>query len=176
MAKSYEEDEDYYDRQADKDDFRRYGKSRHKESDSPEGRHKHRRGDVQDLMDEIDRQQEEDTEADDIQPHSSANLRETPAARYGAPNSSPAFVPQHHEHRFGPNTLELNKIKIDFDGVKEVVAIQSYHGGYQTYGLKFVFAGDRGFYKIIWYETNKTGRDVDQASANAKMKELGKSK
>src|SRR5574344_2208705 len=89
MAKSYDEDEDYYDQQADKDDFRKYGKSRRRESGSSDGHRKHRRGDVQDFMDEIDRQQEEDTEADDIQPHSSANLREPPAARYGAPNSSP---------------------------------------------------------------------------------------
>ena len=33
---------------------------------------------------------------------------------------------------------------------------------------------DKGFYKIVWYETNKTGRDADCASAIDEMRKLGK--
>jgi hypothetical protein len=176
MAKSYEEDEDYYDRQADREDFRRYGKSRHKDSGSSEGHRKHRRGDVQDFMDEIDRQQEEVVETENAPRHYSPNPHDPSPIRYGTPNPSPAFVPQHHEHRFGPNTIEFKGVKIDFDGVKDILPIESRHNGFQTYGIKFLFLGEKGFYKIVWYETDKTGRDVDVASAMAKMKGIGKAK
>jgi hypothetical protein len=176
MAKSYDEDEDYYDQQADKEDFRRYGKSRHKDSGSSEGHHKHRRGDVQDFMDEIDRQQEEATEAENAPRRYSPASGDPVSAHYGTSASVPASIPQHHEHRFGPNTLEFKGVKIDFDGVKDILPIESRHNGFQTYGIKFLFLGEKGFYKIVWYETDKTGRDVDAASAMAKMKGMGKAK
>jgi hypothetical protein len=173
MAKSYEEDEDYYDRQADREDFRRYGKSRHKDSGSSEGHRKHRRGDVQDFMDEIDRQQEEAVETEVVsRPYRPSPEPSVPHHCYG----ETTVIPQHHEHRFGPNTIEFKGVKIDFDGVKDILPIESRHNGFQTYGIKFLFLGEKGFYKIVWYETDKTGRDVDAASAMAKMKGMGKAK
>jgi hypothetical protein len=168
MAKSYDEDEDYYDQQADKDDFRKYGKPRHKESRSSEEGRKHRRGDVQDFMNEVDRQQEENAEAESVQRRYLSIPSSPSPIRCGMPNPIAASIPQHHEHHFGPNTVEFKGIKIDFDGVQTFFPITGHQGGFQTYGIKFVFTGKNAFYKIVWYGTDKTGRDVDLATAEKK--------
>ena len=63
---------------------------------------------------------------------------------------------------FTPNeeyTQEIKGYKIDFSRLSAIEKVDQEHEGKQTYGIRFVFAGKKGLYRIIWYNTNKKLRD-----------------
>lgn len=78
-----------------------------------------------------------------------------PATPFVQPNQ-----PTKYEHQFGSNTHEIKGVKIDFDGVADIQKIENIQNGLTTYGIKFLFKGKKGLYRIIWYNTNLRGRDA----------------
>ena len=77
-------------------------------------------------------------------------------------NSSPVptFTPQKVEHQFGDNTHEIKGVKIDFDGVADIQKIDNVKDGRKTYGIKFLFKGKKGLFRIIWFNSNIVVRDA----------------
>lgn len=73
-------------------------------------------------------------------------------------------VPEPHktpaEHQFGDNTHEIKGIKIDFDGVADIQKIDNVKDGRKTYGIKFLFKGKKGLFRIIWFNSDLLGRDT----------------
>lgn len=63
-------------------------------------------------------------------------------------------------HQFGDNTHEIKGIKIDFDGVADIQKAENIKDGKTTFGIKFLFKGKKGLYRIIWYGTNFRARDA----------------
>ena len=68
------------------------------------------------------------------------------------PSPTPSFT-------FGPNTHEIKTVKIDFDRVANIELVEGEHNGYQTFGIKFYFMGNKGLYRIIWFGRNLFDRD-----------------
>ena len=64
------------------------------------------------------------------------------------------------EHQFGVNTHEIKGVKIDFDGVLGIEKVENVKDGITTYGIKFLFKGKKGLFRIIWFNTNLRGRDA----------------
>ena len=92
-------------------------------------------------------------------------LESTPETR---PVFKPAAVPNSvsdmnlpkAEHQFGKNTHEIKGVKIDFDGVADIQKIDNVKDGRRTYGIKFLFKGKKGLFRIIWFNSDITNRDV----------------
>lgn len=72
----------------------------------------------------------------------------------------PTETPARTEHQFGENTHEIKGVKIDFDGVADIQKVENAKDGVTTYGIKFLFKGKKGLYRIIWYNTNFRARDT----------------
>lgn len=164
-------DEDYDDAYFDDSGKGRHPRKEKKKFRDGHGSGKRHKGGFQDVLDEFSRQQEE------MEEENGSRGSSFHPAPFHAPVASHPYTPspsasttvyQHHDHIFGPNTIELNHVKIDFDGVAQITPIESYHNGYQTYGIKFLFKGKKGFYKIIWYESDKAKRDSDCMIAQTK--------
>lgn len=86
-----------------------------------------------------------------------------------APAAAGTAQQPHYAHRFSANTLALHGVQIDFDGVDSLLPIQKYYNGSLTYGLKFIFSGNNGFYKIIWYGADLASRDADAKTASDRL-------
>ena len=63
-------------------------------------------------------------------------------------------------HQFGENTHEIKGVKIDFDGVADITKVENKQNNITTYGIKFLFKGKKGLYRVIWYNTNLRARDA----------------
>lgn len=63
-------------------------------------------------------------------------------------------------HQFGERTHEIKGIKIDFDGVSDIQKTENIKDGKTTFGIKFLFKGKKGLYRIVWYGTNFRARDA----------------
>lgn len=163
MFDNYEEDEDYGCGMEKEKTHYRPKKSKKNQRDDKKSRH----GDVYDFADEMN-QEENGLENEKEHRQEQPSAFSSPAPSTYHPQNTFAGVPQHHEHHFGPNTLEFKGNKIDFDGVQTLFPITGHQGEFQTYGIKFIFVGKGGFYKIVWYGSDKTGRDVDLATAAKK--------
>lgn len=62
---------------------------------------------------------------------------------------------------FGPNTHTfMGDVKIDFDRVSSVEKINSEFKGKNTFGIKFVFKGKNGTFRIIWFNQRMKERDM----------------
>lgn len=62
--------------------------------------------------------------------------------------------------QFGENTHEIKGVKIDFDGVSDIQKTENIKDGKTTFGIKFLFKGKKGLYRIVWYGTNFRARDA----------------
>jgi hypothetical protein len=145
--------------------FETYKEQRARKNKGSRDKHRSKRHDL-DFMNQDDEDEMEETAAPSSVPsfHGPSSYQTS----YHAPcGQTPVQGPVHREHRFGPNTVEFKGNKIDFDGVQEIIPIQSYYLGQQTFGIKFVFTGDKGFYKTIWYGSDIKTRDTDYATAMA---------
>lgn len=60
----------------------------------------------------------------------------------------------------GVNTHEIRNVKIDFDRVDDILKINSEHNGHMTYGIKFLFSGNKGLNRVIWFNQNQKDRDT----------------
>lgn len=78
------------------------------------------------------------------------------------PTVVPKFevIPQKTEHQFGENTHEIKGVKIDFDGVTDIQKIDNVKDGRKTYGIKFMFKGKKGLFRVIWFNSNALIRDT----------------
>lgn len=72
----------------------------------------------------------------------------------------PQFIPPKSEYKYGSNTREIKGVKIDFDGVADIQKIENIQNNVTTYGIKFIFKGKKGLYRIVWFNTNMRGRDA----------------
>lgn len=77
-------------------------------------------------------------------------------------NSSPVptFTPQKVEHQFGENTHEIKGVKIDLDGVADIQKVDNIKDGRKTYGIKFLFKGKKGLFRVIWFNTDLVKRET----------------
>lgn len=81
-----------------------------------------------------------------------------PPQRPVHPNPAPAQErPQGFQ--FGENTHEIKGIKIDFDGVQGIERIENVKDGVKTFGIKFLFKGNKGLFRTIWFNRNQYERD-----------------
>lgn len=85
---------------------------------------------------------------------------------YAAKTPSPQQIPHPTQNtfQFGPNTHEIKGVKIDLDGVSFIESIDNEKDGHMTYGIKFHFKGNKGLYRIIWFNRNIYDRDRTYAS------------
>ncbi len=85
----------------------------------------------------------------------------TMAENAGEP-SSPAAAAMDapvQKFTFGPNSHEVKGSMIDFDRVIDIQKIEAEHNGHNTYGIKFLFAGKKGLFRIAWFNWNEKERD-----------------
>lgn len=80
------------------------------------------------------------------------NYNTSSSTNISKPQEPKKFVP-------GPNTHSIKGIDIDLDRVDNMEKIESAPKGFTTYGIKFYFTGNKGLYRVIWYNTNKILRD-----------------
>lgn len=59
----------------------------------------------------------------------------------------------------GPNTHTIRGNMIDFDRVAAIEKVESEYNGRQTYGIKFLFVGNRGTFRVAWFNQNVRERD-----------------
>lgn len=69
-----------------------------------------------------------------------------------APRQSSGFV-------FGPNTRTIKGVQIDMDRVDRIECIENDFKGRTTYGILFVFTGNKGLERKIWFNQNLRERD-----------------
>ena len=72
----------------------------------------------------------------------------------------PVFVPKPQTFTPGEHSQEIRGFTIDFDRLADIQTIEQEHNGDITYGIKFLFAGKKGLYRIAWYNKNKKLRDI----------------
>lgn len=84
------------------------------------------------------------------------------AAKTPSPQQSPR--PTQNTFQFGPNTHEIKGVKIDLDGVSFIESVDNEKDGHMTYGIKFHFKGNKGLYRIIWFNRNIYDRDCAYAA------------
>lgn len=75
------------------------------------------------------------------------------------PRESTPVVPEKREFQFGVNTHEIKGVKIDFDGVQAIERIENVKDGIKTFGIKFLFKGNKGLFRTIWFNKNQYERD-----------------
>ena len=76
-------------------------------------------------------------------------------------------TPPKGQFQFGPNTREIKTIKIDMDGVESIEQIENIKDGRKTYGIRFNFKGNKGLFRIIWFNQNQYERDKVYATEYA---------
>ena len=59
----------------------------------------------------------------------------------------------------GENTKDIKGNKIDFDRLANIEKIDGEYKGNQTFGIKFFFKGNKGLFRIVWYNRNMYERD-----------------
>lgn len=69
-------------------------------------------------------------------------------------------APQKNEHQFSDNTHEIKGVKIDFDGVADIQKVDNIKDGRKTYGIKFLFKGKKGLFRVIWFNTDLVKRET----------------
>ena len=82
-----------------------------------------------------------------------------PAFVNNPPVKSVATTPASSERVYGPNTREIKSVKIDYDGVADIQKIDNPKDGVTTYGIKYIFTGKKGLFRIIWFNVNSRLRD-----------------
>lgn len=60
-------------------------------------------------------------------------------------------------------TIEVKGYRIDLSRVKDVSKTQTVHNGKDSYGIAFLFLGNKGLGRTIWYGTNYRQRDEEFA-------------
>ena len=59
-----------------------------------------------------------------------------------------------------PTTQTIKGNVINLNYVESIEKIDKEHNGNITYGVKFNFTGKKKFYRIVWFNTNVTQRDI----------------
>jgi len=59
----------------------------------------------------------------------------------------------------GEHSQEIKGNIIDFDRLEDIQKIEQEHNGFITYGIKFLFKGKKGLFRVIWYNRNQRLRD-----------------
>ena len=59
----------------------------------------------------------------------------------------------------GENTKDVKNNKIDFDRLAGIEKVDGEYKGNQTFGIKFIFTGTKGLFRIAWYGRNMFERD-----------------
>lgn len=60
----------------------------------------------------------------------------------------------------GEHCQQVQGYTIDFDRLADIQTIEQEHNGYVTYGIKFLFAGKKGLYRIAWFNRNERLRNA----------------
>ena len=60
----------------------------------------------------------------------------------------------------GPNTHTIKGNVIDFDRVASIDKVDAPHDGHTTYGIKFLFTGKKGSFRMVWFNQNARERDA----------------
>lgn len=78
----------------------------------------------------------------------------TTNAANSTPKHSTEFIP-------GPNSHTIKGVVIDYDRVLNMEKAENEFNGKITYGIKFLFKGNRGSSRTIWYNDKLKWRDSD---------------
>ena len=71
----------------------------------------------------------------------------------------PAPVPSITEDPTKEHVQTIRGFAIDFDNVADIQKVDQEHNEKMTYGIKFLFTGKKGLFKIIWFNDNQKARD-----------------
>lgn len=93
-----------------------------------------------------------------------APVVDKPASRPATPppaKSSPS-TPTANRAPFtasGPNVHTIRGNVVDYDGVIGIEKVEGEYNNKTTYGIKFLFAGKKGSFRIAWFNQNMRERD-----------------
>lgn len=59
----------------------------------------------------------------------------------------------------GPNIHTIKNNIIDFDRVVSIEKVEGEYNGKMTYGIKFIFTGKKGSFRVAWFNKNVKERD-----------------
>lgn len=94
---------------------------------------------------------------DDLSFAESTPFQPKPQPAPAQPGPGPAF-------KFNENaTIEVKGYRIDLSRVKEVSKVQTVHNDRDSFGISFLFLGNKGLGRTIWYGTNRRQRDDEYA-------------
>ena len=79
-------------------------------------------------------------------------IQQKPKTEAPAVQQQKTFVPGEHSQEIKGNI-------IDFDRLNDIQKIEQEHNGAITYGIKFLFKGKKGLFRIVWYNRNQRLRD-----------------
>ena len=77
----------------------------------------------------------------------------------GAVASVPQAQPAKKQFVPGEHSQEIKGSIIDFDRLEDIQKVEQEHNGAITYGIKFLFKGKKGLFRIVWYNRNQRLRD-----------------
>lgn len=84
------------------------------------------------------------------------------------PHQNPAAASTQSEHN-----ITIQNVVIDFDRLANIEPVETEYEGKKTYGIKFVFAGRKQLFRIIWFNINKKERDQLYEEKYAYWRSLG---
>ena len=153
MGRDYRDyDEDYY------DDYDSGGRKGSKKLYKPKKKYKGH----QNRFGKPSRSFWEDNEAlIEIAPIPSATNKtmQTPKSVMQQKPKSDAPAAQQQTFVPGEHSQEIKGNIIDFDRLNDIQKIEQEHNGAITYGIKFLFKGKKGLFRIVWYNRNQRLRD-----------------
>lgn len=59
----------------------------------------------------------------------------------------------------GEYSQEIKGSTIDFARLADIQPVEQEHNGFITYGIKFLFMGKKGLFRIVWFNRNERLRD-----------------
>lgn len=87
------------------------------------------------------------------------------------PRPSDPTAQQQPAFRFNEDaTIEVKGYRIDLSRVKELTKVQTLHNGKDSFGISFLFVGNKGLGRTIWYGTNFRQRDDEFAQYESAWK------
>lgn len=84
------------------------------------------------------------------------------------PHQNPAAASTQSKHN-----ITIQNVVIDFDRLANIEPVETEYEGKKTYGIKFVFAGRKQLFRIIWFNINKKERDQLYEEKYAYWRSLG---
>ena len=92
-----------------------------------------------------------------VQPHEPESVSaQEPIAPQESPSTAAKTPPN---FTAGPNTHTIRGNVIDYDRVASMEKVEGEYNGKITYGIKFLFLGKKGSFRVAWFNQNMRERD-----------------